>query len=70
MHIAVTPQHIGEESQFVEDLRASVAELRSDPGAYAHGMAPVYGQAAAMPERGSVAELLTVWQGVQLDLKK
>ena len=39
------------------DLRASVDEVRREPAGEG-GMAPVYGMAAQMPDRGAVAAML------------
>jgi len=51
VHIAVTLRHTlpGVADQFLEDLRAAVAEARANPGA-SSGLAPVYGMAASLPE--------------------
>ena len=43
---------------FVADLRAALAAVRADPKRYAKGMAAIYGGAVAMPNRGTVRELL------------
>jgi glutamate/tyrosine decarboxylase-like PLP-dependent enzyme len=59
VHIAVTLRHAqpGVAQRFIEDLRASVAQVQADPAAET-GMAPVYGLAAGLPLRGVVRELL------------
>jgi glutamate/tyrosine decarboxylase-like PLP-dependent enzyme len=59
IHLCVTLRHTGAgvAEQFLEDLRASVAELQASKGD-AGGMAPVYGMAGSFPVRGAVAELL------------
>ncbi|HEV2376111.1 MAG TPA: aminotransferase class V-fold PLP-dependent enzyme [Streptosporangiaceae bacterium] len=50
VHIAVTLRHTlpGVADRFLDDLQASVAEVRANPGV-ATGMAPVYGMAATLP---------------------
>ena len=59
VHICVTLRHAqpGVAERFVDDLRASVAQVRADPNMKG-GMAPVYGLAATVPFRGLVSELL------------
>jgi glutamate/tyrosine decarboxylase-like PLP-dependent enzyme len=59
MHICTTLRHAapGVAERFVSDLRASVAQVRDEPEAEG-GMAPVYGMAAQMPDRGAVASML------------
>ncbi len=59
VHIAVTLRHTqpGVAQRFIEDLRASVAQVKANPSAET-GMAPVYGLAAGLPLRGVVRELL------------
>jgi len=59
IHLAVTLRHTasGVADRFLEDLRASVDEVKSSP-AQKSGMAPVYGMAGSFPVRGAIAELL------------
>ena len=59
VHLCVTLRHTrpGVAERFLADLRASVAEVRSQP-AGEPGMAPVYGLAATLPFRGVVRDLL------------
>jgi glutamate/tyrosine decarboxylase-like PLP-dependent enzyme len=59
LHICVTLRHAQDHvaQQFVDDLTASVDEVRSGR-ATKGGMAPVYGLAANLPVRGLVGELL------------
>jgi glutamate/tyrosine decarboxylase-like PLP-dependent enzyme len=59
VHLCVTLRHArpGVPERFVEDLRASVAEVRADPHARG-GMAPVYGMASRVPLRGAVGDML------------
>jgi sphinganine-1-phosphate aldolase len=59
VHICVTLRHTqpGVAGRFVEDLKASVAEVKADPKGE-EGMAPVYGLAANVPFRGMVSDLL------------
>jgi sphinganine-1-phosphate aldolase len=59
VHLCVTLRHTrpGVAERFLADLRASVAEVRSQP-AGDQGMAPVYGLAATLPFRGVVRDLL------------
>jgi sphinganine-1-phosphate aldolase len=62
VHICTTLRHTapGVAERFVADLRASVAEVRDEPPAEG-GMAPVYGMAAQMPDRGAVAQMLAAF---------
>ena len=59
VHLCVTLRHTqpGVADRFLADLRASVAEVESQPGGET-GMAPVYGLAATLPFRGVVRDLL------------
>ena len=59
VHICVTLRHTlpGVAERFVHDLRSAVAHVRKNPDEKG-GMAPVYGMAATMPDRGIVADLL------------
>ena len=59
VHLCVTLRHTepGVAGRFLADLRASVAEVASQP-AGTQGTAPVYGLAATLPFRGVVTDLL------------
>ncbi len=59
VHLCTTLRHTGPgvAERFVDDLRASVEEVRTQPPSE-HGMAPIYGMAATLPDRGAVAALL------------
>lgn len=59
VHIAVTLRHTepGVAQRFLDDLRAAVEQVKTQPAAHG-GMAPVYGMAAALPMHGVVEELL------------
>ena len=59
MHICTTLRHTqpGVAERFLGDLDAAVAQVRSEP-ASATGMAPVYGMAATLPDRGTVTTML------------
>jgi sphinganine-1-phosphate aldolase len=59
IHICTTLRHAepGVAERFVDDLAASAAEVRTSPAAEG-GMAPVYGMAATLPDRGAVATML------------
>jgi glutamate/tyrosine decarboxylase-like PLP-dependent enzyme len=62
VHICTTLRHAaaGVAERFVSDLRASVAQVREEPESEC-GMAPVYGMAAQMPDRGAVASMLAAF---------
>ena len=59
VHICTTLRHTVPDvaERFVADLRASVATVLGGPPTQG-GMAPVYGMAAQMPDRGAVAAML------------
>lgn len=59
VHLCVTLRHTepGVAQRFIEDLQASVDEVKTHP-AEKGGMAPVYGMAASMPMHGLVEDLL------------
>jgi len=62
VHVCTTLRHTGPgiAERFVADLRASVAAVRDEPPAEG-GMAPVYGMAAQVPDRGAVAAMLAAF---------
>ena len=59
VHICTTLRHAapGVPERFAADLEASVRAARRD-AAGAGGMAPVYGMAAQLPDRGAVAAMM------------
>ena len=59
VHLAVTLRHTapGAVERFVADLRASIDEVVSTP-ATGGGMAPIYGLANSIPDRGAVADTM------------
>jgi glutamate/tyrosine decarboxylase-like PLP-dependent enzyme len=61
-HICTTLRHTapGVAERFVADLRASAAQVRDEPPAEG-GMAPVYGMAAQMPDRGAIGQMLAAF---------
>jgi len=60
VHLCVTLRHTqpGVAERFLRDLKASVAEVKSQPEGKPGGVAPVYGMANTLPDRGIVADLL------------
>lgn len=58
-HIALTLRHTqpGVAQRFVQDLKDSVAAVKSSPGSK-EGMAPIYGMASSLPFRGMVTDIL------------
>jgi glutamate/tyrosine decarboxylase-like PLP-dependent enzyme len=66
-HICLTVRHIGKAETFLEDLKASVAEARDNPEAFKHGMAPIYGMAAELPDRSIVNDFVTGYLDAVLD---
>jgi hypothetical protein len=59
IHICVTLRHTqpGVVERFVEDLKASVEEVKANPEVEG-GLAPVYGMGATLPFRGFVKDML------------
>ncbi len=59
VHICTTLRHTqpGVAERFVDDLAAAVAQVRGEP-ARETGMAPIYGMAATLPDRGTVTAML------------
>jgi glutamate/tyrosine decarboxylase-like PLP-dependent enzyme len=58
IHLTVTANHAPIVDAYLADLRASVDEVRAQPGLARGGTAPMYGMAAAVPLRGMVEEQL------------
>ena len=59
VHLCVTLRHTqpGVAERFVDDLRESIAWVKANPSAEG-GMAPIYGMANTVPERGLVADAM------------
>ena len=53
--------------ELLADLKAAVEAAVADPAGAKAGSAPVYGAAAASPDRGLVAEFLGAYQDAVLD---
>ncbi|KOM36727.1 hypothetical protein LR48_Vigan03g010800 [Vigna angularis] len=58
IHICVTLQHVPIVEDFLNDLKESVKTVKANPGPISGGLAPIYGAAGKMPDRGMVQELL------------
>ncbi|KAM0868472.1 hypothetical protein ACQ4PT_041292 [Festuca glaucescens] len=58
LHICVTLQHTTIYVEFLQDLKNSMDTVKANPGPVSGGMAPIYGAAGKMPDRGTVKELL------------
>ncbi|XP_022733549.1 sphingosine-1-phosphate lyase-like isoform X2 [Durio zibethinus] len=58
IHICVTLQHVPVVDTFLQDLRDAVQTVKENPGPISGGLAPIYGAAGSMPDRGMVQELL------------
>jgi sphinganine-1-phosphate aldolase len=54
IHCTVTSQHVDYADAYLEDLRASVAEVRADPSLRAAGNAAMYGMMAKVPFRAMI----------------
>ncbi|OIW07307.1 hypothetical protein TanjilG_11941 [Lupinus angustifolius] len=58
LHICVTLQHVPVVEDFLSELKESVKTVKENPGPIKGGLAPIYGAAGKMPDRGTVQELL------------
>ncbi|CAK7336130.1 unnamed protein product [Dovyalis caffra] len=58
IHICVTLQHAQVFEDFLRDMRDSVQTVKQNPGPITGGLAPIYGAAGKIPDRGMVQELL------------
>ncbi|KAJ3683290.1 hypothetical protein LUZ60_013517 [Juncus effusus] len=58
LHICVTLQHVNAYEDFLHDLKESVNTVKANPGPISGGLAPIYGAAGKMPDRGMVKDLL------------
>lgn len=58
IHICVTLQHVPIVDDFLKDLTDSVQIVKQNPGPISGGLAPIYGAAGKIPDRGMVNELL------------
>ncbi|KAL1565316.1 Dihydrosphingosine phosphate lyase [Salvia divinorum] len=58
IHICVTLQHVNVINDFIKDLTDSVQTVKANPGPMKGGLAPIYGAAGKMPDRGMVQDLL------------
>ncbi|KAJ4961854.1 hypothetical protein NE237_021764 [Protea cynaroides] len=58
IHICVTLQHVPVVDDFLRDLRESVRTVKENPGPIKGGLAPIYGAAGRVPDRGMLGDLL------------
>ncbi|KAK9117595.1 hypothetical protein Sjap_016542 [Stephania japonica] len=61
IHICVTLQHVPVHEDFLRDLRESVKTVKENPGPISGGLAPIYGAAGKIPDRGLVQDLLVAF---------
>ncbi|KAI5078358.1 hypothetical protein GOP47_0006029 [Adiantum capillus-veneris] len=61
LHICITLQHVEMIEEFLKDLALAVRTVKENPGSFEDGMAPIYGAAAKMPDRGIVKDLLVAY---------
>lgn len=66
VHICCTVRHAGREQEILDDLAASVKEVRADSTAHS-GTAAIYGMTSSLPS-GPVNELLKIYNDVVLKL--
>jgi sphinganine-1-phosphate aldolase len=68
LHFCVTPANAEAVPQLLGDLAQAVAKVRAEKGKGGKGgMAPVYGLAGSLPDRGAVGDILKLAQDVMLD---
>ncbi len=68
LHFCVTPANAGAIPALLAALRQAVTRVRAAKGKPAKGgMAPVYGLAGGLPDRGAVGDLLKGVQDIMLD---
>jgi sphinganine-1-phosphate aldolase len=65
IHICITLQHVPVVDDFLRDLREAVETVKANPGPITGGLAPIYGAAGKMPDRGMVNELLVSFMDSQ-----
>ncbi len=58
MHLMVTPAHANITEVFLNDLRKSTDEVRSNPNASNEGMAAMYGMMAKLPDKTQVQHFI------------
>jgi sphinganine-1-phosphate aldolase len=68
LHICVTSQHLGMDNIFIKDLKSSVYDVKHHPEKFANGMAPVYGLAVSLPDKGIVNDLISDVVDLMLDV--
>jgi glutamate/tyrosine decarboxylase-like PLP-dependent enzyme len=56
VHLTVTANHAALVAPYLDDLRSSIAEVKSDPSLQRSGNAPMYGMMAKAPVRGFVEQ--------------
>ncbi|XP_057816317.1 sphingosine-1-phosphate lyase isoform X2 [Cryptomeria japonica] len=61
IHICLTLQHTVIAEDFLKDLKECVIAVQENPNAFEDGLAPIYGAAAKMPDRGTVQDLLIAY---------
>ncbi|CAN8304065.1 unnamed protein product [Cochlearia groenlandica] len=65
IHICITLQHVPVVNDFLKDLLEAVETVKANPGPITGGLAPIYGAAGKMPDRGMVNELLVSFMDSQ-----
>ena len=58
----------GAVDNFLRDVREATEYVRANPDAFADGMAPIYGMAGAMPDRGAIDDLLRFYMDSSTDV--
>lgn len=63
LHMSILPQHASVVDQLLEDLRASVKEVRLNPALASQGSTGVYGMVAAIPDKGIIDDFIVSFFG-------
>lgn len=61
IHICVTLQHVDVVKEFLIDLESATDMVRNAPDGFEDRMAPIYGAAAKMPDRGTIKDFLVAY---------
>ncbi|XP_024531540.1 sphingosine-1-phosphate lyase isoform X1 [Selaginella moellendorffii] len=61
VHFCVTLQHVDAIDKLLEDLRCAVKEVKENQSDMEEGMAPIYGAAGKMPDRGIIGDILIAY---------
>lgn len=58
IHMTMMPNHIGKTDGIIEQMKASIAELKGNPNLYDLGSKAVYGMMAKIPDEAIVEDFI------------